>query len=97
MPFKKGNAHGKGRGQGTPNELTKKGKELFYDIIEGQIQHIPEALQELRETSSKDYMMIIVKLMEYVVPKKAEITIPPPVEINIPPINWTKTAKNDEC
>jgi hypothetical protein len=58
-----------GRTKGTPNRTTKELKELIHNIVEVQLDTIEEDLQDL---DPKDRLNILLRLVEYVLPKQRE-------------------------
>jgi hypothetical protein len=58
-----------GRTKGTPNRTTKELKEMIHNIVEVQLDTIEEDLQDL---DPKDRLNILLKLVEYVLPKQRE-------------------------
>jgi hypothetical protein len=58
-----------GRAKGTPNRTTKELKELIHNIVEVQLDTIEEDLQDL---DPKDRLNILLRLVEYVLPKQRE-------------------------
>ena len=65
---------GSGRAKGTPNKLTAKARELFTATIEGQMEHIAGAFEQVRQTNPAEYLKILEKYAQYVVPKKVDVT-----------------------
>ena len=61
-----------GRTKGTPNKCTSKTKELLSDVIGGEADRIQEALNEVFESSKKDYLLIMARLLPYIIPKATE-------------------------
>jgi hypothetical protein len=59
-----------GRKKGTPNKLTTETKELLQNVINDEIQNLPDRLKEL---DAKERLNIITKLLPYVLPKQSEI------------------------
>jgi hypothetical protein len=58
-----------GRTKGTPNRTTKELKELIHNIVAVQLDTIEDDLQEL---DPKDRLNILLRLVEYVLPKQRE-------------------------
>jgi hypothetical protein len=58
-----------GRTKGTPNRTTKELKEMIHNIVEVQLDTIEEDLQDL---DPKDRLNILLRLVEYVLPKQRE-------------------------
>jgi len=73
MPFKKGQSgNPTGRKKGTQNKVSEATKELFVGVMEGEIQHIEEALSLLRENSAEKYLKALSGLFPYFMPKQLE-------------------------
>ena len=75
-----------GRTKGTPNKCTSKTKEVISDLILGETDRIQEALIEVFESSKKDYLLIIARLLPYVIPKATEAPTKEPPERK--PLSW---------
>jgi hypothetical protein len=58
-----------GREKGTPNKTTKELKQVLHSVIEQQLETIEEDLQKL---DPKDRLNILLRLVEYVLPKQRE-------------------------
>jgi hypothetical protein len=73
--------------KGKPNNLSKESREKISLIVKG---NFPKFKKELKKLEGKDYCEVMLKLMEYHVPKlnKTEITTDEetftPVIINLP-------------
>lgn len=55
-----------GREKGTPNKLTREARESLQAIIDGELEQLPERLEQL---DTKDRLEILCKLLPYVLPK----------------------------
>ena len=75
-----------GRTKGTPNKCTSKTKEVISDLILGETDRIQEALNEVFESSKKDYLLIMARLLPYVIPKATEAPTKEPTERK--PLSW---------
>lgn len=75
MPFKKGNKHGKGRPKGAPNKVTEEARSLFIHIMEGEVGHIQDALDGLRNESADKYLRALSGLFPYFMPKQQELSV----------------------
>jgi hypothetical protein len=69
MAFVKGQEKKGGRAKGSLNRSTKELKEMIHNIVEVQLETIEEDLQDLE---AKDRLGILLKLVEYVLPKVRE-------------------------
>ena len=80
MPFEKGNKHSKGRQKGSKNKVSREARELFLQIMEGEVSNIKESLAILRENDDKDYLKALSSFMPYFMPKQVEqeVTITEP-------------------
>lgn len=70
--FKKGEA--KGKPKGAENKTTKKAKELILAAIDNQSEHFDNTMQKVRDKNPAEWAKIMVKLMDFVLPKKLDIT-----------------------
>jgi len=78
--FQKGNP---GKQKGTIPEVNKKAKELFISIMEGQVDHIEDALATLKKKDNARYLEVLSKFFPYFIPKKVEIDVPNEMVINV--------------
>jgi len=78
--FKEGNT---GKPKGAQNKTTLKAKELFVSVMEGQVENINEALEELREKDNGKYLEVLSKFFPYFIPKKVEMDLPTSMTINV--------------
>ncbi len=60
-----GNKFG-GRQKGTPNRTTKETRQALKQIIDAEIENLPDLLQSLKPYQRAD---VLTKLMQYVLPK----------------------------
>jgi hypothetical protein len=58
-----------GRPKGVPNKTTKELKQVLHSVIEHQLETIEEDLKDL---DPKDRLNVLLKLVEYVLPKQRE-------------------------
>jgi hypothetical protein len=69
-----------GRVKGTENKLTKSARELFVNILEGQVQNIENAFEDVlngTDTTRPDpakYLELYAKYAQYFIPKKIDLT-----------------------
>jgi hypothetical protein len=78
--FKAGN---QGKPKGAENKTTKAAKELFVQIMEGQVDNIQESLERIREKDPGKYLEVLSKFFPYFIPKKMEIDTPEGFNIKI--------------
>ena len=69
--WKKGDTTG--RPKGVQNEVTKTAKEMFINIMEGQVPQIEDALQKTKEKDPARYLDVLSRLMPYFMPKQVDI------------------------
>tara|TARA_R100001244_G_scaffold9274_1_gene11341 strand:+ start:9754 stop:10158 length:405 start_codon:yes stop_codon:yes gene_type:complete len=78
-----------GRTKGSVGKITKIGRDTIALALQGNVDEISSALQELRASSAKDFIDCIVKLLPYVTPKllAAQVTEERhhKIEINLSP------------
>ena len=74
MPFKKGKIKTGGKVKGSGNIATKKGRELFLEIMEGEIDNVKESLNQVRSENPYNYLNVLSKLLPYFMPKLSDIT-----------------------
>jgi hypothetical protein len=55
-----------GRTKGTPNKITKDLRQILKDIVTSEIELMPKTLNQL---DPKDRLMILIKLLDYTLPK----------------------------
>ena len=78
--FKSGNT---GKPKGAKNKTTVAAKALFYEIMDGEIGNIKQALDKVRDKNPAMYLMTLSKLMPYFLPKKIEVDTPTEMIINV--------------
>ena len=76
-----GNRESKGKPKGVENKVTKQSKELFVQILEGEVQHIQQAFAEVRQDDPSKYLDLFAKYAKYFVP--AQVKIDNPIEFTI--------------
>jgi hypothetical protein len=74
MGFEKGHPRYGGKQKGAENHTTKRARELFTLALEGQVQHIQSAFDEVREKDPAKYLDLFAKYAKYFVPVKMDIT-----------------------
>jgi len=76
MPFEKGQSgNPAGRKKGSPNKVTAEKRMLFRSIMEGQVDHIEDSLDRIREESDEKYVKALTGLLPYFLPKQQEIDL----------------------
>tara|TARA_R110002050_G_scaffold150909_3_gene277837 strand:- start:3075 stop:3359 length:285 start_codon:yes stop_codon:yes gene_type:complete len=92
MPFEKGNSGNlNGRPKGKKNKTTGAARELLFKLLNGQIQHVEDEFDLLREANGKEYLKILASYLPYIIPKQTEteITFNEPIK----PPSWFKNDK----
>ena len=64
-----------GRQKGTPNKATEKSRELFQEIMAGNVKHVKTALEEVYNEDKKQYLNLLSKYFPYFVPRKEQVDI----------------------
>lgn len=77
--FEKGNP---GKQKGTVSKTTKAAKEVFVGIMEGEVDNVQKALQELFKKDKEAYLNCLSKFFPYFIPKMTEISTPPGEGLN---------------
>lgn len=71
-------AHGRKTGggsrKGSANKTTKQARELILTAIDSQSEHFDATMARVREKNPAEWAKIMVKLMDFVLPKKLDIT-----------------------
>ena len=81
MPFKKGESgNPNGRPKGARDKVTAETRAMFMSIMEGQISHVADELDLLREESPEKYLKALSSLLPYFMPKQTETE----VTLNVP-------------
>ena len=71
-PFEKGTA--KGKPKGAKNKVTQTAKEIIIGAIEKQTPSIEPVLEKIKKDNPIEYMKILTKLLDFIVPKKLDMT-----------------------
>lgn len=79
-PFEKGNS---GKPKGAETKTNKRARELFIEIMEGEIDNIRDSLNEIRGKDKGKYLEVLSKFFPYFIPKKIDMTTDAPIEIII--------------
>lgn len=61
------------RKKGTPNKITRETRELLQTILEGELDHISNALLRLRGENPFGYLKTLTGLLPYILPKCTEL------------------------
>lgn len=88
MARKKGSPKTGGRQKGVANSVTTSARELILRAIDNQSAHFDETMNQIRQKNPGDWAKIVVKLMDFVLPKKVDVTSEGK-GINVPVIKWT--------
>jgi len=76
MPFKKGESgNPNGKPKGAKGKVSSKARELFVQVMEGEMENIQDSLAVLRENSDEKYLKALSSLMPYFMPKQQETEI----------------------
>lgn len=70
-----------GKPKGAENKTTKQARELFVQILEGQVDHIQEAFEQVREKDPSKYLDLFAKYAKYFVPVQMNVTGDAPLQI----------------
>ena len=70
----KGTTKTGGRKKGIPNRTTQEIKEIYTEIMAGEVDHIPAALDVLRLEDPYKYLMVLDKISNKVIANKKDIT-----------------------
>ncbi len=68
--FEAGN---KGKPKGAVNKVTQKARELFVNILEGEVDYLKASLEKVRKKDPARYLEIYAKYAQYFVPKQTEV------------------------
>lgn len=70
MAFKKGvSGNPTGKPPGSQNKISKAFKEIIQTILEKELESFPQILENLKD---KDRAILVIKLLEFVLPKNGE-------------------------
>lgn len=74
-----------GREKGSQNKVTQERQEGIYTAIHGQIYELGEVLDNLKRDNPLEWAKLIIKLMDFVLPKKLDVTSSGKIITVIPP------------
>lgn len=89
---KSGNPNGKPKG--SANKVTLKAKELILQAIDNQSVAFDEVMGDLKTKEPREWAKIMVKLMDFVLPKKIDVTSDGE-KMNIPVTTWANDGKKE--
>lgn len=84
--FEKG--HKGAKPKGAVNKTTAKARELIFAAIDEQSVDFNKVMGTLKEDEPKEWAKIMVKLMDFVLPKKIDVTTDGDKVTNIPVATW---------
>jgi len=88
--FEKGHTGAKKKGD--VHKTTAKAKELILDAIDKQSVNFNKVMGDLKDKEPREWAKIMVKLMDFVLPKKLDITTDEK-PLNIPISTWANDSK----
>ena len=83
------------RKPGSLNRITKETRELLAGVLEGEIENIQQALENLRNSKEEQYLNTLVKFLPYILPKAQE-SLHLDIE-NVPPPTWLDGSPIDNA
>ena len=63
-----------GRRKGVPNATTKKAREIIMSAIDQQSVNFDKTMKKIQKENPTEWAKIMVKLMDFVLPKKIDVT-----------------------
>jgi hypothetical protein len=93
MAKPKGSIKEGGRVKGIPNKTTAKAKELIMSAIDEQSIYFNDVMAQVKQDEPKEWAKIMVKLMDFVLPKKIDVTTDGDKVNNIPVVSWAEEKK----
>jgi hypothetical protein len=75
MAFKKGKPKTGGREKGVENKITQDARARFMDIMEGEVDHVKDSLEEVRKEDKATYLKLLAQLFPYFLPKMTEVNV----------------------
>lgn len=64
-----------GRPRGVANKVNAEAREMFLNVMEGELHHVKEQLAALRAESPRDYLKALAALLPYFLPKQTEAEV----------------------
>lgn len=92
--FEKGHIKVGGKVKGTENKTTAKAKELIMSAIDEQSIYFNDVMAQVKQDEPKEWAKIMVKLMDFVLPKKIDMTTGGE-KMNIPVTSWANDGKKE--
>ena len=80
------------RNKGSLNKVTQDTKKVLKTVLEGQIDRIEMALDDVYERNTVTYLQIITKLLPYLLPKAIEDTT---ISFSKKPLSWFNTDDDE--
>ena len=80
------------RNKGSLNKVTQDTKKVLKTVLDGQIDRIELALDDVYERNTVTYLQIITKLLPYLLPKAIEDTT---ISFSKKPLSWFNTDDDE--
>ena len=80
------------RNKGSLNKVTQDTKKVLKTVLEGQIDRIELALDDVYGRNTVTYLQIITKLLPYLLPKAIEDTT---ISFSKKPLSWFNTDDDE--
>lgn len=74
MAFTKGQQKKGGRTKGTPDKITTDTRHVILLAIDEQSEQFNATMEQIRKSNPVDWAKIVVKMMDFVLPKKLDVT-----------------------
>lgn len=74
---------GKGRAKGSKNILTKELKGIMADIVAGELDKVPEALNRVNKSKPEKYVALVIRLAEVCIPKTSQVELSTDNQIDV--------------
>ena len=79
--------------KGAVSKTTLKAKELVMASIDEQSVYFNDTMKEVRESNPLEWTKLMIKLMDFVLPKKIDVTTDGDKINNIPVVSWADEKK----